>query len=88
MKKALATLFAVFALSGFALADKPEPSDNLGALTSYAIHLIDDWDQGVHSSDPLMDGLGYEARVGLANVLSRGDLAATVAFLADLIFPD
>ena len=89
MKTKLVALAAMLSLviSAFAIDQngKPEPDDNLGALTSYAILLIEDWDQGGHSSDPLMDGLGKEDRVGLANVLNQGDLEATVAFLAMLI---
>jgi hypothetical protein len=87
MRKLLVTLFASFALCAPALADAPDPDENLGALTSYAILLIDNWDQGDHSSDPNMDGVAKQTRVGLANAINRGDLAATVEFLAEIILP-
>ena len=67
------------------LTGPPAPADNLGSLTSWAIHELD-FDQGHHASDPSGDGLGkdgVEERVGLANLFGRGNLQATVDFLAD-----
>ena len=69
------------------LTGGPAPADNLGALTSWAIHELD-FEQGYHSSDPSGDGLGsdgVEERVGIANIFGQGDLQATVDFLADAL---
>jgi hypothetical protein len=85
MKTKIVAFFAFFAFAFAASADAPDPDENLGALTSYAILLIENWDQGDHSSDPNMDGVAKQTRVGLANAINRGDLAATVEFLADII---
>lgn len=61
------------------------PTDSWGALTRYAIHEVDGWDQGLHSSDPSGDGRGPEGRVGLANVVERGNLAATTNLIASIL---
>ena len=39
------------------LTGAPAPSENLGALTNWAIHELD-FDQGQHASDPSGDGHG------------------------------
>lgn len=71
-----------------AYADPPEPTDNLGALTSYAISDLD-FDQGEHSSDPSGDGQGPgtvdEPRAGLANVVERGNLELTIELILFLL---
>jgi hypothetical protein len=75
-------------LTSPAYAERPEPEDNLGSLTSYAIHELD-FDQGQHSSDPSGDGHGPdtddEPRKGLANVVERGMLEETIALIAFLL---
>jgi len=71
-----------------AYAEPPEPEDNLGSLTSYAIHELD-FDQGQHSSDPSGDGHGPgtadEPRDGLPNLVERGTLELTIELIADLL---
>jgi hypothetical protein len=66
---------------GAAPASAAPPSCNWGELTAYAIHEVEDWDQGRHSADPSGDGLGPEERVGLPTILGRGDLVATCEFV-------
>jgi len=58
--------------------------DSWGQLTSHEI-LAGRIDQGGHASDPSGDGLGYEERVGLANLIEQGNLYATYEFLADAL---
>jgi len=83
MKKLLLTFILApslaFGLTGFGFANE-EPT--WGELTKFAIHEIEGWNQGEHSADPSGDGLGKEDRVGLANVVERGNMAATTALLA------
>lgn len=82
MVAALAGVTAV--ASGSASA---APDCNWGELTAGAI--ADGFDQGPHSSDPSGDGHGPgsadEPRVGLANVVERGDLAATCELIGSLL---
>jgi hypothetical protein len=56
---------------------------NWGELTSQSI--ADGFPQGPHASDPSGDGRGPGdgdvPRVGLANVVNRGDLEATCQFI-------
>lgn len=63
------------------------PSCNWGTLTADAI--AGGFPQGPHSSDPSGDGHGPgtadEPRVGLANVVERGDLNATCEFISGLL---
>lgn len=91
IKRVSMTVIMVVALglsAGPAHAEPPDPEDNLGALTSYAIHELD-FDQGQHSSDPSDDGHGPgtddEPRAGLANLVERGVLQLTVELIAELL---
>ena len=63
------------------------PDCNWGQLTAGAIAA--GFDQGPHSSDPSGDGHGPgsadEPRVGLANVVERGDLSATCELIESLL---
>ncbi len=65
------------------------PECNWGELTAAAIAA--GFDQGGHSSDPSGDGHGPgtldEPRVGLANVVARGDMDATCALIDSLLNP-
>lgn len=85
MKKiiAIACLAGVFSLAPLTLTADDTP-DNWGELTSYMI--AEGFDQGGHSSDPSGDGKGHEDRVGLANVVERGNLRATLELLLSLLF--
>ena len=60
---------------------------NWGQLTADSIAA--DFPQGAHSSDPSGDGHGPgtadEPRVGLANVVARGDLSATCELSESLL---
>jgi len=62
-------------------------SCNWGQLTSGAV--ADGFPQGPHSSDPSGDGHGPgtadEPRVGLANVVERGNLNATCELISSLL---
>jgi hypothetical protein len=82
-------VIALALLTGTANAAPPSPSDNLGALTKYAIQELVSWDQGEHSSDPSDDGHGPgtvdEPRVGLANIVEQGNLQLTVDLIAFLL---
>ena len=89
MRNLPAKLVIAFALlTGTAIADPPSPSDNLGALTKYAIQETD-FDQGKHASDPSGDGHGPgtvdEPRTGLANIFGLGNLQATIDFIANAL---
>ena len=86
MKKLLIFLAvaAFVSIGEQSMAEKPSPSDNLGALTSYEI-LKCNFQQGEHASDPSGDGTGPEERVGLANIVERGHLDFTLALLIDLL---
>ncbi len=55
------------------------PDCNWGELTAYAINELD-FDQGAHSSDPT-DG-DDQPRVGLANVVEKGNVFALCEFIA------
>jgi hypothetical protein len=63
------------------------PSCNWGTLTADAI--AGGFPQGPHSSDPSGDGHGPgtadEPRVGLANVVERGNLHATCELISSLL---
>ncbi|MCT2538977.1 hypothetical protein [Sedimentimonas flavescens] len=75
----------VAAMTTAVYAQDPRGLDDgtsLGDLTRESI--ADGFDQGKHASDPSGDGVGRENRVGLANVVSRGDLGETVGLLKDL----
>lgn len=65
-------------------ASADPPSCNWGELTSASI--AGGFEQGPHASDPSGDGHGPgtadEPRAGLANVVERGDLAATCEFIS------
>lgn len=76
---------ATFMVTGTVAAEQPEC--NWGKLTAYAIHELD-FDQGGHSADPSGDGNGPEDRVGLPNVITKGDLDATCDLIADLLGVD
>ena len=54
---------------------------NWGELTASAA-VEDGRVHGRHAADPSDDGLGPESRVGLANVVNRGDLHALCEFIA------
>ena len=88
MKKTATLTLTIAALAVLSATGKPDPTDNWGALTKYAIQELD-FDQGPHSSDPSGDGHGPgtvdEPRVGLANIVERGSLDLTLAFLADAL---
>lgn len=87
MKKLIVSTLSLISFCGILLAGKPGPTENLGALTSYAIHELD-FDQGKHASDPSGDGLGRdgkEDRVGLANVVEQGNVSATLGLLVFLL---
>jgi hypothetical protein len=72
-------------MAGPAAADPPWC--NWGQLTAGAI--AGGFDQGGHVSDPSGDGHGPgtadEPRVGLANVVNRGDLEATCELIESLL---
>lgn len=92
IKRVSTLVVVVVALALFAgpsYAEKPEPDENLGALTNYAIHEVPDYDQGEHASDPSGDGHGPgtndEPRAGLANVVERGVLQSTIDLLVSLL---
>lgn len=72
---------AIGGLAAPAAADPPEC--NWGQATADAI--ANGFDQGGHASDPTGDGHGPgtvdEPRVGLANVVERGNLEATCTFI-------
>ena len=86
MKKTIriACLAGVLALAPFSLTADDHLPKNWGELTSQSI--ADGFDQGAHSSDPSGDGKGKEDRVGLANVVERGNLQATFELLLSLMF--
>ncbi len=87
MRKMIATTCAMLALAGFSMAGKPDPTSSIGALTAYAIHELN-FDQGQHASDPSGDGVGrdgVEDRVGLANVVEKGNVSATLGLLVFLL---
>ncbi|MDA5094589.1 hypothetical protein O2N63_10880 [Aliiroseovarius sp. KMU-50] len=78
------TLTAMTASAG--LADPNPSTKDWGKLTKEAIE--DGFEQGGHSSDPSGDGHGPgtadEPRAGLANVVERGNLGATVDLISGL----
>jgi hypothetical protein len=61
-------------------AQAAPPTCNWGQLTSQSI--ASGFPQGEHASDPSGDGKGREDRVGLANVVNKGDLHATCEALS------
>lgn len=65
-------------------ASAAPPECNWGQLTQYAILELD-FDQGAHSSDPSGDGRGKEDRVGLPNVVEKGNLDATCQLIESLL---
>lgn len=88
MKKLFA--LALLACSSAAMADEVTVSFhggqltcNLGQLTAASI--AGGFEQGAHASDPSGDGHGPgdadQPRVGLANVINKGDLEATCDFI-------
>jgi hypothetical protein len=81
---AAVAIMALMASATPAAAD--QPSCNWGKLTSGAIAA--GFPQGPHSSDPSGDGHGAgtadEPRVGLANVVERGNLNATCEFISSV----
>ena len=80
MKKIFAGLGAAGLIVGLsAVPAQAAPDCNWGQLTSSSI--AGGFDQGGHASDPSDDGKGPEARVGLANVVEKGNLAATCSLL-------
>ena len=87
MKKRLVGGAAAIVLGLSAMIPAPvnaaPPSCNWGELTADAIAA--GFDQGAHSSDPSGDGRGPEDRVGLANVLERGNLNATCELIDSLL---
>lgn len=89
MKKILAAAGAAALLVGLSVAPaQADPPDcNWGNLTSQAI--ADGFAQGPHASDPSGDGKGPgdadQPRAGLANVVERGNLAATCDFIAEAL---
>ena len=93
--KTLITATAALALTaGLAMAGshKSPPGQldtNWGELTSDAI--ANGFPQGAHSSDPSGDGHGPgtadEPRAGLANVVNKGDMAATTNLIDSLLNP-
>ena len=60
------------------------PEITWGELTSYAIHELENYDHGEHSSNP-PDLDGHPGREGLPNLFGQGDLFATADFIADHI---
>lgn len=82
---AIAVMLSVSILAG--TADAERPTCNWGHLTAAAIS--DGFDQGGHASDPSGDGRGPgtadEPRVGLANVVERGNLDATCQLIESLL---
>ena len=79
-------------ISTIALAQDAEPTSvsvdcNWGTLTMEAI--ADGFPQGPHSADPSGDGKEQgnadQPRVGLGNVVERGNLQATCEFIASQI---
>lgn len=88
MKNILA--LALLAFSSASMADDVTISFNGGQLTCNFGQLTADsigagFDQGGHASDPSGDGHGPgdadQPRVGLANVINKGDLEATCQFI-------
>ena len=77
MKKLIITGAAVGLLAlGFAApAQAKSDKCNWGEATSNAIHNVEGWDQGEHSSNQ------ENPRAGLANVFERGNLHLTCANL-------
>lgn len=79
--RAILSLMAilVFMVASTGFAEPPVMSMsvdcNWGQLTMESTPL------GDHASDPSGDGLGPEPRVGLANIIERGNLQAVCEFL-------
>lgn len=82
---ATATVLVLVLGAGVASADPPEC--NWGRLTADSIAA--GFPQGPHASDPSGDGHGPqsadEPRVGLANVVERGNLEATCELIGSLL---
>jgi len=82
MKRMKKLLTVVFVSGALALANINVQADecptNLGQLTSQSIAA--GFDQGAHASS-----FAGEPRVGLANIVERGNLAATVQLLVILM---
>lgn len=85
------TLFTLVLVASSASAGPPNACDSVGQLTKWAIQDLEGWDQGQHSSDPSGDGHGQgtadEPRVGLPNILGKGNLTATLELLVALLNP-
>ena len=84
----LISVVGVLLLASLAVAAPPDDSVgvecNWGLLTMEQI-LEDDFDQGAHASDPSDDGRGPEERVGLANVVERGNMQALCELIESLL---
>jgi hypothetical protein len=90
--KTLMFVVMAFGLATSAMADEITISFNGGALTCNWGQLTSEsiaagFEQGPHASDPSGDGYGPgdsdQPRVGLANVVDKGDLEATCNFIRD-----
>ncbi len=83
----LAAIAVLALMLSVAPAAADPPSCNWGQLTADSI--ADGFPQGPHSSDPSGDGHGPgtadEPRVGLANVVERGNLNATCELITSLL---
>ena len=88
MKKLLFGAAVTACAVGLATSASAEPpACNWGGLTAQSI--ASGFDQGGHVSDPSGDGHGPgtadEPRVGLANVVERGNLTATCELIDSLL---
>jgi len=85
MKTLIAAFILVFSFS--AAADEVKITFEGGSLTCNWGELTADntENMGEHSSDPSDDGKGPEERVGLANVINKGDLATTCEVIRDML---
>ena len=66
-------------LKAFVFSEDEKDQRRCGRLTMEAIQ--EGFDQGRHAADPGDDGLGREDRVGLANVVERGNVQALCEFI-------
>ncbi len=84
MKKLVVASVLAISVAGVSSGAQAEkPSCNWGQLTAEAI--ANGFPQGDHSSDPSGDGKGPEDRVGLPNVVEKGNLNATCELIASLL---
>ena len=82
-------LSTTLAMAGSSKTPPGQLDTNWGELTSGAIK--NGFKQGPHASDPSGDGHGPgtadEPRAGLANVVNKGDMAATTELIDSLLNP-